>query len=229
MTRGGQAHPWNEIILIQRGVYQLLCGNRVVHGTPGSVIHLPAGRTHCFVKADTNLALVVIGYSDPRTQLVATRQEHSRDTRGAMASLVETMRRVWPGHGPRDKQALGAMFDSLLYQLEQNPDTQGHDLVNLVEQYLWTNYAKPLYLDQIAAYCDMSPSHLNRQYRKLTGSTPKRRLAEIRAEVARQLLTTTNEPSNTIASLIGLAGATQLYRLIRRYFDCSPAELRRRT
>jgi len=42
------SHPWDESFFVTRGSIAFVLGDEEVTATPGTLVHVPAGTTHCF-------------------------------------------------------------------------------------------------------------------------------------------------------------------------------------
>lgn len=98
--------------------------------------------------------------------------------------------------------------------------------VALARDYIDSNLAAPVTLGAIAAASHMSPFHLLRRFREVTGQTPHHYLSTRRAALAAELLTGTDLPLVDICQHVGLETRSALFRLIRRHYRCAPEALR---
>lgn len=83
-------------------------------------------------------------------------------------------------------------------------------------------------LDELAAVAGMSPRHLTRRFRELTGISAKEFSHRLKVEVARNLLGNPRLTVETVAARCGFDDPRQLRRLWRRHFGTSPASWRER-
>jgi AraC-like DNA-binding protein len=88
-------------------------------------------------------------------------------------------------------------------------------------------YAEHLSLESVAAAVAVSPSHLARLARRLSGRTVNEWIAERRMVEARRLLSQTQETVDVIARRCGYTDIAHFRRMFRRYHGCSPGQWRR--
>lgn len=119
----------------------------------------------------------------------------------------------------RDAERLTAKRDSTRREIARR--------IDLARDFIESNLASRVTLHDVAAASHLSPYHLLRQFRHVTGQTPHGYLSARRAEQAADLLIRTELPMVDIAQTVGLETRSALFRLIRRHFRCSPEALRR--
>lgn len=83
-------------------------------------------------------------------------------------------------------------------------------------------------LDALAARAGWSRFHFHREFRAVTGETPKQYTLRLRVERAANRLLTSTEPIMTVAAAGGFASHEVFTRAFRRHFNCTPAEYRSR-
>jgi AraC-like DNA-binding protein len=96
------------------------------------------------------------------------------------------------------------------------------DVLQVIEQ----RFAEPLSLDTVAAAVSISPRHLSRTVRRVTGSTVLGWLTERRMAEARRLLVESDLPVEQIARRVGYADVRQFRRQFRRANGAPPARWR---
>lgn len=118
----------------------------------------------------------------------------------------------------RDLEHLGIKRESTRREIARR--------VALARDYIDSNLAAPVTLVDIAAASHMSPYHLLRRFREITGQTPHNYLSARRAALAAELLASTDLPMVEICQHVGLETRSALFRLIRRHYRCAPEALR---
>ena len=93
--------------------------------------------------------------------------------------------------------------------------------------FILTNLAEPLLLDDIAAAAGVSPATLQRLFAAWHETTPIRYLGGLRLERAKALLATTRKPIAEIALDCGYSEQSALTRALRRDAGVTPARYRR--
>jgi AraC family transcriptional regulator, transcriptional activator FtrA len=86
---------------------------------------------------------------------------------------------------------------------------------------------QPLTVADLARQANMSSRHLGRHFRSVTGTTPLQWLLTHRIRRAQELLETTDDSVDTIASASGMGTATTLRRHFNRTVGVSPDTYRR--
>lgn len=81
-------------------------------------------------------------------------------------------------------------------------------------------------LGELAEVAGLSPFHFLRAFRQATGSTPHRRLVELRIDRAITLLTGSDVPLAEIAVTCGFASHSHMSTWFRRLKDTTPARIR---
>ncbi|QFU86868.1 helix-turn-helix domain-containing protein [Amycolatopsis sp. YIM 10] len=86
---------------------------------------------------------------------------------------------------------------------------------------------QPLTVEDLARQANLSSRHLGRQFRSATGTTPLRWLLTQRIRRAQELLETTGDSIDAIASAVGMGTATTLRRHFNRTVGVPPDTYRR--
>ena len=92
--------------------------------------------------------------------------------------------------------------------------------------FICSNYANPITLDDMAAAASLSKFHLVRLFRQIHGVSPHRFLANKRLAVAGRLLDRTDLDLNEVARLAGFGTRWSLFRHLRRTTGKGGAALR---
>lgn len=101
-------------------------------------------------------------------------------------------------------------------------------LVEAVHKYIQLHLHKPLVVAEIARHVRVSPTHLNRVLRRQTGMSTMNYVMHQRIEIARLLLTTSEQPVQEIARIAGFPNAAHFSRAFARQTGLSPLKYRRR-
>ncbi|MCY0937285.1 helix-turn-helix domain-containing protein [Streptomyces sp. H34-S4] len=99
----------------------------------------------------------------------------------------------------------------------------------LAELFPWTlqRLGEPLTVEDLARQARMSSRHLGRHFKSLTGTTPLQWLHTQRIRHAQELLETTDETIDTIATATGMGTSTTLRRHFHRTVGVPPDTYRR--
>ena len=99
--------------------------------------------------------------------------------------------------------------------------------LTLIIHYLRQNYSMPLTLDTLASLAAVSPSYLERLFRRHLHTSPMRCLRQIRIQEAKKLLIQSAFSIEDIACRVGIPDASYFWRLFRKETGFSPSEYRR--
>ena len=106
------------------------------------------------------------------------------------------------------------------------PVQDGHPLAELLP-WVMRRLDQPLTVEDLARQANMSSRHLARHFRSVTGTTPLQWLLTQRIRHAQELLETTDDSVETIASAAGMGTATTLRRHFQRTIGVPPDTYRR--
>jgi transcriptional regulator GlxA family with amidase domain len=99
--------------------------------------------------------------------------------------------------------------------------------VHLVQQFLIRQPASEASLKELAQIAHISPRHLSRIFRHVTGISIGEFRLRLRLELASNLIQASELSIEEIATKSGFADARQLRRLWRKHFDMSPRNFRK--
>ncbi|PWE17853.1 transcriptional regulator [Marinicauda salina] len=105
-----------------------------------------------------------------------------------------------------------------------------HDDAAIMESQVWIadNYALPNAVARMVEASGLAPRTFKRRFRAATGYTPMDYVQTLRAEEAKQLLETTDEPTDAIAEAVGYEDPASLRRMFKRLTGVTPARYRQR-
>ncbi|MDR3739757.1 MAG: AraC family transcriptional regulator [Terracidiphilus sp.] len=98
---------------------------------------------------------------------------------------------------------------------------QSHRTAKAVE-WLRTNYAKPLRVEELAAMARMGVSTLHHQFRSLTAMSPLQYQKQVRLHVARERMLSAGLDAASAAFEVGYESASQFNREYSRFFGQPP-------
>ncbi len=94
------------------------------------------------------------------------------------------------------------------------------------QSWLEENHASQFTIDDVANVVGMSPRHFKRRFKKATGENPLRYLQQLRLEIAKTMLETSDENIEMITQQIGYEDSRTFRRLFKQYTSLSPREYR---
>jgi transcriptional regulator GlxA family with amidase domain len=106
------------------------------------------------------------------------------------------------------------------------PTHDGHPLTELLP-WVMGRLDQPLTVEDLARRANMSSRHLARLFRSATGTSPLQWLLAQRIRRAQEMLETTDDSVDTIASAAGMGTATTLRRHFHRTIGVPPDTYRR--
>lgn len=118
---------------------------------------------------------------------------------------------------------LGAASSAALQLAGRRPDRH----VGAAIRHVAANYENNLSVEAIARAVGLSTAQLAYLFRRETGMTVKEYVMGVRLEIAKRLLTETNDKLELIAEQAGFCDASHLSRVFRRICGCPPGRYRR--
>lgn len=95
-----------------------------------------------------------------------------------------------------------------------------------IKQYIEENHPRSLTLDSIADRFSLNKYQLARLFKEYTGISPLQYIISCRLDAAKQLLTTTDNSINSIASTIGYKSDTQFQAAFKKASGTTPRQYR---
>lgn len=107
-------------------------------------------------------------------------------------------------------------------RVNQHPDE------DIVQSQVWLqdNYGKDIKLSEVAERFEMSVRTFNRRFKAATGKSPLQYLQEIRIEIAKDLLKTSNLSISEIAFKVGYSDMGHFTGLFKKFMAVTPSEYR---
>lgn len=95
-------------------------------------------------------------------------------------------------------------------------------------EFVLANYGQPIAIPDLARRANLSPSHLQREFRRLFGMNPGEYILRIRLLMARRRLEASSDPVGTIALECGFYDQSHFTRAFRTATGLAPLDYRRR-
>jgi AraC family transcriptional regulator, regulatory protein of adaptative response / methylphosphotriester-DNA alkyltransferase methyltransferase len=107
-----------------------------------------------------------------------------------------------------------------------NPDPHGPDagLAQAVVELIQQRYRENLTLAEMAAACKISPYHLQRVFKRMTGTTPAKQLLQTRMEEAKRYLDQKELAIADIATAVGFRSISHFTVAFKKMFGSTPNE-----
>ena len=230
-------HTYCQVLLPAQGQIALACPD--VRGSVGGgkVAVIPPGVEHRYHALGPNCIVVADFAADDLETKLALRSENVFRTQDArLSSLTMTLQteaRCGGMHDPLVADALLRYLVAALAVTRAPVDLQGtaaahRDVAAAAERYLQEHFRQPLSAADVAAAVGVSPSHLHRVFRSVTGSTLVSRVHRLRLDAAARQLRESDETVLEIAHDVGFTSQSHLSRLFSRQFGCAPGRYRER-
>lgn len=113
----------------------------------------------------------------------------------------------------------------------KNPDSDNlrRELIVKISpaiRYIANHFPKPIFMDQVAATCFLSPSHFRRVFREATGFPPSEYLIKFRMNAAAIMLKNSDKRIIDIALSCGYPTLSNFNRHFQENFHCAPRDFR---
>lgn len=126
-------------------------------------------------------------------------------------------------------ELITAAIANLQQPLEKTKkDNSGHQLVDIIREYLNRNLHKQLTIAHLAGLYYISESKLKQLFRKHMDMPVHKYLQEQRMQKALQLLLHTGNKINAIAVEVGYNNVSSFIREFKKHYACSPSQVRMR-
>ena len=128
--------------------------------------------------------------------------------------------------------AIDAIADRILWIKQelkkQDDNTDNHEVIPHLVQYIKANYQKDLSLNDLAQEVNMNPNYLSGLFKKTISCSYLECLHHERLAIAKQLLLQTDLSMEQIAGKVGYNSSIQLLRIFKKYEHMLPSEFRAR-
>lgn len=114
-----------------------------------------------------------------------------------------------------------------VYECIEQPYNPSQDIEKAL-RYIDMNYKTQITLDEVADKINLTPTYLSRKFRKVTGTTFKEYLTQIRIKQASQALLTTDDSITQIALDCGFGSSNYFKDIFKKMTGVSPRTYRKR-
>jgi len=117
----------------------------------------------------------------------------------------------------------------LVVEEEQFPKNKAKRLVEMVKNFIHSNYSTIRHQSAIAQRCKTDINYLNILFKKEIGQTLYQYLTTVRMEHAKYMLENSTVSVNSIATAIGYPNSNSFTRVFRKKFSLTPTEYREKS
>ena len=212
-------HPFHELVYVIRGHYRAETLGVTWQGRPGWLYYYAPGQPHRtgFTSAKPE-GILVQWHAPTGTAYPTAYYDASRRWRYLLTWLLDL-------YTSDERAAAEQLLPVLLRELER---VAGHSqsLLPAVDVYLGDHLAEPIRIARLAAALGLSRSHFSRNFRRLTGQSPRQYTIRYRLEQARRLLTDRSVRVAEVARRCGFSSTAHLSRLFRARYWMTPRQCR---
>lgn len=120
-------------------------------------------------------------------------------------------------------------FADVLPYLQKSEPSKMHPVLSDALSFLWGNFRRNFTVEELAAYCNISVSHLHHLFIEELHTTPIRYRNKIRIDWAVQELTRTTQTIDQIAEACGFSSTIYFREIFKSFTGRSPTAYRRET
>lgn len=126
------------------------------------------------------------------------------------------------------REICSSILKELLLELHRIPNQKIPSKIELIINYIETNYAQDITNKTLAQLAGYHEYHLNRIFLSLTGTNLHSYLIRVRLNHACQLILNTDIPLKTISKQVGFHCYPHFSSYFKQAFGCSPIQYRKR-
>lgn len=237
-------HPSCELIFVKQGKVRISIGQTDYEAGPGTLVLLGALEQHelevverPYVRYFCILSPQVLEQAgiDPALSTAFKNRPHHFNhclhpkEPEAVEALLRRMGQENSAREPFAERMVLGLLEALLIGLYREypeaffrPETAVASKIWEVQRYLEAHYGEPVSIAALAAERFISPDHLARMFKELTGYSPKQYLTENRLLHGRQFLLQTELPVSAIAYRCGFPDTNNFIRVFKQRYGVTP-------
>ncbi|SFL21790.1 AraC-type DNA-binding protein [Paenibacillus sp. 1_12] len=123
-------------------------------------------------------------------------------------------------------QRLIDFYERIVAETMTKGERRTGTVISFITAYIESNYAKDIYLENIAGEIGLSAKYVSRMFKETTGTSITDYISMIRMAKAKELLTETDMKVNEIADQIGMNSRTTFLRMFKKHEGISPIDYR---
>ena len=244
-------HPYHELFYLISGECNMFFNHNIYKFKPGDLVIIPSGEIHkTNYPANGNHQRVAISFSDEDLKWIyeTLGKDELKDSLSGIVISIPDKRRDYV-EGIMSKlifesempDALSESFTKLIFQelllfiircqkYEENVIKEidvDNSLIQEVATYIFDNYDKSIYLDEVASKFNISRSYLSKKFKTITGFGFKEYLLNVRIKQACKYLLETDKSITDIAFLCGFNDSNYFGDAFRHIKGMSPNKFRK--
>lgn len=205
-------HKYPEMHLITGGNALFHIGNHMYEAKSGTILIVPPDVFHCYLSKDETAQRAAFQID---CEINTFSVYHiSPDT------ILDFFNEIKKCKISQDYTKLSAyitLFCSYIYPKKEFSAQPLTDYGFLIQEFLSRNYGKDLHLRDLANALHLSERQVERLVIEHTKKPFKEALTEIRMNIAKQLLTSTEMPKNKIAEYVGYKSYAGFFKAMKKY------------
>lgn len=204
-------HNYAEIHIVSNGNIEFNIGNELHRSENGNLFIIPSNVYHCVTGHDPDAihSAFQIEYNAP--EFMAT--QISEQTASDFVKEIEASAKT------NDYSAVSAYISLFCSRLCSDPTSISPvlDYRFLISEFFSRHYNKDLRLSDLSKSLYLSERQTERLVEKYTGNTFKNELTEIRMNVARHLLSTTDMSHTEVALYVGYRSYSGFWKAFKKH------------
>ena len=240
----------HSCIYLTSGTARMSIGNETYTIQPGEVLVVRAGQVYSFQPGDKNTGFLLhfhddmllgkTGSPDAPTAFELLQFwgrpyiELDSETAGFVENLLRRLLAEFSTHELRYPDILRAYLLALLHELNRAyaatptpPQSTALTITNRFKQLVATSLKSTHLVSEYANLLHITPNHLTKSVRTVTGKSPTKWLEETIVLEAKALLFQSTLSVSEIASEVGVADPSYFSRLFKKHAGVSPLVFRR--
>lgn len=244
-------HSYHELFYLISGQCNMFVNHNIYKLKSGDLVIIPSGVLHKTNYSDNgNNQRVAINFNDEDLKCIyeALGKDGIKNSMGGMVISIPEKRRdyveeimsklIFESDMP---DALSESFIKVLFQelilfiircqrYEKNVIKEidvDNSLIQEIATYIYNNYDKSIYLDEVAAKFNISRSYLSKKFKTITGFGFKEYLVNIRIKQACKYLLETDKTITDIAFLCGFNDSNYFGDAFRHIKGMAPNKFRK--
>lgn len=230
VVSGSQAYRVNERDYVASGNSVFIAQADTVHSSGDT----PHGRHEIYwLRIEGTLSTGLLGLSEEASQLLH-RSLLKLDSgvyklRENQTPLLTQAFKGFAGGQELERLCAGALLTQFLCRLvQEGPDPEIDNGIIRVLEYIHTNVAEPIALEQLARLCGLSLSRFKQQFKAQVGVAPREYINNRRIEAAKELLSVHKMPITQVALELNFSSSSYFSAVFRQVAGMTPTQYLRR-